>query len=251
MKILTFDDKDPIALFNFLAMFQTACDFNSIHEGATKWIFQMYTRGAAQDVQEIRYAGCASHRDESLSIYAEVKHFLLRSYATDDNIADAHNEVVSYKHSQSQKETEYSNRLYKKALRCGRVFSQHRLKSEFVEGVPANIRQTTRQFKSNNASCDLTKLARHACSMRSVSRGSLINRRRTSQGMSTTVINLKTTLLSSPSSRLILPYSVRRSAHRNTMLKTRTVKSHRIWSTVNAVVPAIHEVNVYRRPIGT
>lgn len=96
MKSLKFDVKDPIALLKFLAMFQTACDFNGIHEGANKWLFQMYTRGTAQDLLKNRMAGRALHREEQLSTSDEGVHFLLRTYATDDAIEDAHNDVVSY-----------------------------------------------------------------------------------------------------------------------------------------------------------
>lgn len=57
MKSMTFDGKDSIALLNFLAMFQTAFDFNGIHEGATKWLFQKLIHGAAQNHMKNRMAG--------------------------------------------------------------------------------------------------------------------------------------------------------------------------------------------------
>lgn len=51
------------------------------------------------------------------------------------------------------------------------VFPQHRLKIVFVEGIHPIVRETTRQYISDNPNYDLCELARHASSMEYVSRG--------------------------------------------------------------------------------
>ena len=68
--------------------------------------------------------------------------FLLRTYATDEVIYEAVGDVTSFRQSSNMTEEVYSNQLWDKALRCGTVFPDRRLKSPFVEGfVPATWAQ--------------------------------------------------------------------------------------------------------------
>lgn len=53
----------------FFAMFYYSYDVNGIHEGAAEWLFQIFTRGAAQDLLNNIMAGRVGPRDERLLTY--------------------------------------------------------------------------------------------------------------------------------------------------------------------------------------
>ena len=99
---------------------------------------------------------------ELLETYAEVINFLLRTYATDEVIAEAVGDVTSFRQSSSMTEEVYSNHLWDKALRCDTVYSDRRLKSLFVEGLlPATCAQV-RNYLATNPQFDYQAVARYA-----------------------------------------------------------------------------------------
>lgn len=69
---------------------------------------------------------------EMLRTYRRVVKFLLRAYAT-DKVAEAHNDVTIFQHVPNMTKVFYASLLCNKALQCGSVFSDRRLKSPFVE----------------------------------------------------------------------------------------------------------------------
>ena len=99
---------------------------------------------------------------ELLETYAEVVNLLLRTYATDEVISEAVGDVTSFRQSANMTEELYSNQLWDKALRCGTVFSDRRLKSLFVEGLlPATCAQV-RNYLATHPGVEYQAMARYA-----------------------------------------------------------------------------------------
>ena len=148
MKGVTFSGDDPIAVLNFLSRFTAACNQNGVHEGAALWSFQFFMTGMALAKVQTRIVGesgvADARRDEVLSSYPEVVNYLFRTYATNEVIAEAYAEVKNFIQSLRKSETEYGDRLWRKALCCGNVFSDSRLKSLFAEGLLPPIRTQVR-----------------------------------------------------------------------------------------------------------
>ena len=108
MKTHTFGGQDPIAVLGFLVRFKMACDHNGVSEGAAVWCFQIYLTGQAHALFQSRLHGNTMAVDaeqrELLETYAEVVKFLLRTYATDEVISEAVNDVTSFRQSSNMTE---------------------------------------------------------------------------------------------------------------------------------------------------
>ena len=166
MKTHTFGGQDPIAVLGFLVRFKMACDHNGVSEGAAVWCFQFYLTVQAHALLQSRLHGNTMAVDaeqrELLETYAEVVNFLLRTYATDEVLSEAVDDVTSFRQSSNMTEEVYSNQLWGKALRCGTVFSNRPLKSLFVEGLlPATCAQV-RNYLETRPGADYQPVARYA-----------------------------------------------------------------------------------------
>ena len=83
---------------------------------------------------------------EMLKSYKEVVNYVLLIYANEEVISEAYTETVSYRQSYGTTESDYSQRLWEKALRCGSVFSDRRTKAMFVEGLLPTTRAQVRNY---------------------------------------------------------------------------------------------------------
>ena len=144
MRSHTFSGQDPIAVLGLLARLKMACDHNGITEGAAVWRLQFYLTGQAHVLLQSRLnentMAVDVERRELLRPYPQVVNVLLRTYGTDEVISEAVGDVTSFCQSSNMTEEVYSNHLWDKALRCGTVFSDRRLRSLSVEGLlPATV----------------------------------------------------------------------------------------------------------------
>ena len=175
MKGVTFSGDHPIAVLNFLSRFTAACNQNSVHEGAALWCFQFFMTGTAMAKVQTRIVGesrvADARGDEVLSSYPEVVNYLLRTYATNEVIAEAYAEVTNFLQSSRMSETEYGDRLWEKALRCGNVFSDSRLKLLFAEGLLPAIRTQMRHHLMTHPRIAFTELTRYTEGMGTAYRG--------------------------------------------------------------------------------
>lgn len=64
--------------------------------------------------------------------YGDVMNFLLRTYAMDEFITEAYNEIARSRQSFAMTQYIYFGMLWDKAFRCGTVFSDRRSKSLFT-----------------------------------------------------------------------------------------------------------------------
>ena len=67
-------------------------------------------------------------------------------------------------------EIRYATALWNKALHCGGVYSEDRLKGIFIEGLGERIKSNVRQFWAERPELDLNALARYAASIASLNR---------------------------------------------------------------------------------
>ena len=94
--------------------------------------------------------------------YAEVVNFLLRTCTTDKAISEPVGDITSLRQSSNMTEEVYINQLWDRALRCGTVLSDGRLKSLFVEGLlPATCAQV-RNYPATHLGVDHQAVARYA-----------------------------------------------------------------------------------------
>lgn len=103
-----------------------------------------------------------SKRSEMLRTYGDVVNFLLQKYATDEVIAEAYNDVVNFRQSSATTKKTYSRMLWDKALRCGTVFSDRRLKSLSIDGLLPGTRAQTLHFLSLDPRSYYHKVVRQA-----------------------------------------------------------------------------------------
>lgn len=109
MKGASLSGDDLIMVLRFLSRFRGAYDQKILHEGAALWFFQFFLTGSALARVQSRLSGESGavdeHRDELLSSYPEVVNYMLRTYATDDIIAEAYSEVTTYIQNSRMSET--------------------------------------------------------------------------------------------------------------------------------------------------
>ena len=166
MKDRTFSGDDPITVLGFLAHYKDACNLNDISEPVAYWMIQNFLEGRALALVQTRMSGLTmsvdSDRGEMLTTYPEVVNFLLQTYATDDVIAEAVTDVENLKQSTAMTEQEYSDELWKRALRCGTVFSGDRLKGYFVEGLLPALRGQVRHYAASHRRSTYEAILRYA-----------------------------------------------------------------------------------------
>lgn len=163
-----FSGGDPINILGFLTRFKDACNHNSIHEGVAVWLLQYFVNGTAPDNLQARLQTSTSmivdsHEEtDVLKTYPEVVNYLLKAYATDEEIATAYAEVISCKQETNKTETEFAEQGRTKARRCGLDFSERRLKSIFVDRLLPGIQATVRNHLGSARGLSYTQLTEYA-----------------------------------------------------------------------------------------
>lgn len=100
-----------------------------------------------------------------MSTYCEVVQYLIRTYASDDIIAQAEAELVNFRQPSNMNEETYAAALWEKALRCRPVYSEAKLKGLYIEGVHDAIRLNVRSHWATNSTADSNAIARYAASV--------------------------------------------------------------------------------------
>lgn len=75
---------------------------------------------------------------EMLETYLRVFNFLLRTYATDDVVAEAHTYISTFPQNSNITEKSHSDHLWNRALPCGSVFSDRWLMFLFFRKTPSH-----------------------------------------------------------------------------------------------------------------
>lgn len=167
MRTRLFNGSDPITILTFLSSFRSSCDSIGVHEGAALWLFQYFLRDPAKASLTARLGRPHERGSKAgkLTSYCQVVNHLLRTFATDDIIAEAEADLTRCVQTDKMTEAQFEALLWKKALRCGSVFPETRLRSLFIEGLNATIRQIVRGEWARHPDADLGTLQRYATSM--------------------------------------------------------------------------------------
>lgn len=128
--------------------------------------FQVYLIRQEHFLVQPRLTGKSSTVVDSgrkvLKTYPEVFSFLLKRYTIDEMIADADAYVTPYLWSTGMIEMDFSQKLWRKALRCGNVYCERWLQSLFVEVLLPSIRVRVRNHLTTHPRTIYTEVARFA-----------------------------------------------------------------------------------------
>ena len=175
---ITFNGKDPITILPFLVRFKEACDKNRIGEEMAVYCFKKFLTGAPQHLVMSRLVGDSMATDadqtDMLTSYPEVVNFLLHTYATEEAMLEAVQDIENCRQSSIMNEVAYADRLWELALRCGTVFSSARLNSYFLPGVRSAIRRRVRYYATENPRIGFQELLAYAKAKRADYRGGRI-----------------------------------------------------------------------------
>lgn len=161
-----FNGSDPITILDFLDRFRETCDKHSVSEGLAMWCFQYFLGGSARALLTSRLTGKSlaidSCKRETLRSYPEVVNFLLQTYATEDAMCEALEDVQNCRQPSNMDEGTFSQLLWSKAARCGTVFSTNRLRSYFIQNVHRGIRGQVKLFASEHPTAGYSDVLKHA-----------------------------------------------------------------------------------------
>ena len=170
-----FKAKDPIMVLDFLDKFKLSCDHNGVHEGMALWLFQFFLAGSVHTAVMDRIShdthGRRRRHAEALHSYSAVVNFLLKQYATDEAISEAHTDLITARQSSGMSEEEFSSLLQRKNRRCGNVMTTDAMKSLFVEGLLGSIRALVRTYSHNHPEKSLDDIVRYATGQGDAQRG--------------------------------------------------------------------------------
>lgn len=159
-----FTEKEPLGIISFLQDFKSACDACNIHEGAAMCIFKTFLTGSAEVAVKSRISlpSSSTQRHEgALQSYSSIVNFLLKRYATDDNIAKLDSDIRSLRQGSSTP-TEFAQKLWTKSLVFGSEYDGKALKEMFVEGIQASIRKTLRHWWAEHQDTSLEDITQQA-----------------------------------------------------------------------------------------
>lgn len=129
-----------------------ACDSNGIHDGAAIWLFHFFVKKSASTVLNIMLA--SKHKAQSrillvgnttaLTTYPQAVNCLLRTYATDEDIAGTKDEISMLPEPPNKTPSECVEELVAKAIQCGDVYKKHDLNGIFIKGLDISVQKSTR-----------------------------------------------------------------------------------------------------------
>lgn len=107
--------------------FKTTCESNGTHEGAAMLLPPHFTKEPAKGA--LSYRMCATkksitHKEGTLTTYCQVVNYLLETSATDDVVSEVDADNMDNKQLENISTECYSQRLWEKALRYGRVYKK-------------------------------------------------------------------------------------------------------------------------------
>lgn len=155
-----FDGKDPIKVIGFLRRLKRDADRNDMTESSLFLALPYMLRGEAQDAFEA--AQDDGHSRRSVQDWTTACDWLLRTYATNANIADALMDLSRTRQSAEEDETKYSTRLRNAVKRCGNVHSEYEVATLFVQGLIPSISPRVAQVRSSKPRIEYVELVQTA-----------------------------------------------------------------------------------------
>lgn len=158
MKSSIVKPSDPIAVLAVFHNYKTVYASNGIHERAAMLLFLHFMEDLDKATFSYRMSPIESntaHKEGILTTYCSVVNYPLKTYATDDFIAGAESEITNFKQSENMSALHHSEKLWDKALRCGKVYEDARLKGAFTEALHHSIYFSMRTYGNTNKGATL------------------------------------------------------------------------------------------------
>lgn len=99
------------------------------------------------------------YEEGKLTSYCQLVNYVLEAYASSDVIAEAEGDITNYKQPENMSAVRYSQAFLEKALLCGQVYSESKLKGFFKEERYNSIGFSMRNFFGANQEASLQNLA--------------------------------------------------------------------------------------------
>lgn len=155
-----FDGKDPIKVIGFLRRLKRDADRNDMTESSLYLALPYMLRGEAQDAFEA--AQDYGNSSRNVRDWTTGCDWLLRTYATNANIADATMDLSRTRQSGDEDETKYSTRLRNAVKRCGNVHTEYEIATFFVQGLIPAISPRVAQERARNSNLEYVDLVQFA-----------------------------------------------------------------------------------------
>lgn len=155
-----FDGKDPIKILGFLRRLKRDADRNDMTENSLYLALPYMLRGEAQDAFEAAQDDGNSRRN--VQDWTTACDWLLRTYATNANIADTLLDLSRTRQGPEEDETKFSTRLRNAVKRCGNVHSEYEVATLFVQGLNPTISPRVAQERSRRPRIEYVDLVQFA-----------------------------------------------------------------------------------------
>jgi hypothetical protein len=119
-----FSGDDPIEILGFLRTFKESADHNEAGEGAAAHLIPFFLTGTAKEV----YRDQLDEVPPGMPAYPYMVHYLLETYALDDELAKAYMAVTTAKQAEGEGERAFGRRLHRLPIKAGNVVAKRDLK---------------------------------------------------------------------------------------------------------------------------
>ena len=157
-----FTGEDPILILKFLAEFTRECDAHGISEPQAYNLIPYFMDKQATDGLQSVTDGTEDQSEGGVSTWPQVVNYLLGTYATNDNIAKAVEDLLRLRQKTDESEQAYHERLLKAIARCGSVHRSAEKISIFINGLLPQIRPRVSEFRTLNPKSTLLMILRNA-----------------------------------------------------------------------------------------
>ena len=131
-----FSGSTPVAILGFLRSFRNNTVHNGISEGAAPFILPYFMDEPARHRYETQMGLWLEDR---VDLYPRMVNWLLKTYADDDELRKAYQEIQNIRQSEEEDEKELATRLRKKVSLMGNVFSERALMAIYVDGLRSEV----------------------------------------------------------------------------------------------------------------
>lgn len=100
--------------------------------------------------------------DDKIGTYVEAVNNLLKSNATNANIAKATSEIGRLSEMRNESAVQFADAVRLKAVRCGNAYPDERIKEVFTDDLPVTIRSGVCMFWGLELKAHLTELVQYA-----------------------------------------------------------------------------------------
>lgn len=133
----------PNSIFGLLSKTKLACGTNGIHEREAMWHLHLNMKKSTFSALRIRLASKnkaetkvgRTEKSTALTKHLQVLNCLLQTYATDENIADRIEEIITFIEPSNKAPLQYARELVPKTFRSEDFYAELCLNGNILEGT--------------------------------------------------------------------------------------------------------------------